>query len=42
MREGECMECGGMYEEVDEDLRESFIKEKNKISEMFDRFKRFN
>ena len=42
MREGECMECGGMYEEVDEDLRESFFKEKDRISEMFDRFKKFN
>jgi len=42
MREGECMECGGMYEDVDEDLRESFLKEKKKISEMFDRFKRFS
>lgn len=42
MREGECMECGGMYEDVDEDLRESFLKEKNRISEMFDRFNKFN
>lgn len=42
MYEGECMECGGMYEDVDEDLRESFLKEKKKISEMFDRFKRFS
>ena len=44
MKEGECMECGSgsMYEEVDEDLRESFFKEKDRISEMFDRFKKFN
>ena len=42
MREGECMECGGMYEDVDGDLRESFFKEKDRISEMFDRFKKFN
>ena len=42
MREGECVECGGMYEEIDEDLRESFFTEKDRISEMFDRFKKFN
>jgi hypothetical protein len=42
MREGECMECGGMYEEMDDDLKESFLKEKQRISEMFDRFKKFN
>ena len=42
MVEGECMECGGMYEDIDEDLRESFFKEKDRISEMFDRFKKFN
>ena len=42
MYEGECMECGGMYEEIDDDLRESFKKEKERISEMFDRFKKFN
>ena len=29
-------------EEVDEDLRESFVKQKNKISEMFERFNRYN
>jgi hypothetical protein len=42
MMEGECVECGGMYEEVDDDLKESFLKEKQRISEMFDRFKKFN
>jgi hypothetical protein len=42
MREGECMECGTMYEEMDSDLKESFLKEKQRISEMFDRFKKFN
>lgn len=42
MYEGECMECGGMYEEMDDDLKESFKKEKERISEMFDRFKKFN
>jgi hypothetical protein len=42
MREGECMECGGMYEGVDEDLMESLKKEKNRITEMFDRFSKFN
>ena len=29
-------------EEVDEDLRESFIQQKNKITEMFNRFNRYN
>ena len=29
-------------EEIDEDLRESFIEQKNKIQEMFNRFKRYN
>lgn len=42
MREGECVECGSMYEEIDEDLKESFTQEKQRISEMFDRFKKFN
>ena len=41
MKEGECKECGTMYEEVDEDLRESFIEDKQRIHEMFDRFKKF-
>ena len=42
MREGECMECGTMYEGMDSDLKESFFKEKQRISEMFDRFNKFN
>ena len=44
MKEGECKECGSgsMYEEVDEDLRESFIEDKEQITEMFNRFKKFN
>lgn len=29
-------------EEVDEDLRESFVTQKNKITEMFERFNRYN
>ena len=29
-------------EEVDEDLRESFVQQKNKITEMFNRFNRYN
>ena len=41
MKEGECKECGTMYEEVDEDLQESFIEDKQRIHEMFDRFKKF-
>jgi len=41
MTEGECQECGSMYEEVDEDLRESFIEDRERINEMFDRFKKF-
>lgn len=41
MKEGECKECGSMYEEVDEDLRESFIEDRERINEMFDRFKKF-
>ena len=41
MKEGECKECGTMYEEVDEDLRESFIEDRQQIHEMFDRFKKF-
>ena len=42
MKEGECKECGSMYEEVDEDLKESFIEDKERITEMFNRFKKFN
>jgi hypothetical protein len=30
------------FEEVDEDLKESFLTQKNKINEMFNRFKRYN
>ena len=40
MKEGMC-ECG-MYEEVDEEIRESLKDEKNKITEMFNRFKNYN
>ena len=32
----------GDFEEVDEDLRESFLTQKNKINEMFNRFNRYN
>jgi len=42
MTEGECLECGSMYEEVDVDLRESFIKDRQRINEMFNRFNKFN
>jgi hypothetical protein len=30
------------FEEVDEDLKESFLAQKNKINEMFNRFKKYN
>ena len=30
------------FEEIDEDLKESFINQKNKIQEMFNRFNRYN
>jgi hypothetical protein len=30
------------FEEVDEDLKESFLQQKNKINEMFNRFKKYN
>ena len=49
--EGEmCEQCGlsesmcecGMYEEMDSDLHESFRNEKQKITEMFNRFKNYN
>ena len=40
MKEGMC-ECG-MYEEVDEEIRKSLKDEKNKITEMFNRFKNYN
>jgi len=39
--EGECMECG-MYEEIDEDLHESFKTQRESILENFNRFKKFN
>ena len=39
--EGECMECG-MYEEIDEDLHESFKTQRETILENFNRFKKFN
>ena len=31
-----------IIDEIDEDLRESFISQKNKIQEMFNRFKKYN
>ena len=48
--EAMCEQCGlseaicecGMYEEIDEDLHETFKQEKQKITEMFNRFKKFN
>ena len=30
------------FEEVDEDLKESFLAQRNKINEMFNRFKNYN
>lgn len=42
MKEGECMECGALYEEIDEDLHESFKEQRMKINEMFNRFSKFN
>lgn len=42
MREGKCMECGSLYEEMDEELHESFKQERMKINEMFNRFKKYN
>jgi uncharacterized membrane protein len=41
MMEGECIECGGLYENLDEDLIESLKVEKSKINEMFKRFDRY-
>ena len=41
MVEGECMECG-MYEEIDEELHESFKTQREQILENFNRFKKFN
>ena len=40
--EGECVECGDMYEKVDTDLHESFDNERKMIREMFNRFNKFN
>ena len=42
MSEGECVECGDMYEKVDTDLHESFDNERKMIREMFNRFNKFN
>jgi hypothetical protein len=42
MREGECMECGSLYEEIDEDLHESFSENRKQIKEMMNRFNKFN
>lgn len=50
IEESMCNECGlresmcecGMYEEMDDELHESFRKEKQKITEMFNRFKKYN
>ena len=48
--ESMCEQCGlsesmcecGMYEEIDDELHESFKNEKQKITEMFNRFKKYN
>ena len=42
MSEGECVDCGAMYEKVDTDLHESFNNERKMIREMFNRFNKFN
>ena len=42
MSEGECVECGAVYEKVDTDLHESFDNERKMIREMFNRFNKFN
>ena len=42
MSEGECVDCGAMYEKVDTDLHESFDNERKMIREMFNRFNKFN
>jgi hypothetical protein len=42
MMEGECLEQCEMYEEIDEDLHESFKEQREKILENFNRFKKFN
>ena len=42
MVEGECVEQCGMYEEIDEELHESFKTQREQILENFNRFKKFN
>ena len=42
MREGQCMEQCGMYEEIDEELHEAFKTQREQILENFNRFKKFN
>jgi len=50
IEENMCEQCGmteslcecWMKEEVEEDLQESFKQEKEKITEMFNRFKKYN
>jgi hypothetical protein len=42
MFEGECVECGSLYEEIDEEIHESFTKNRKMIKEMFNRVGRFN
>jgi predicted CopG family antitoxin len=50
IKENMCEQCGmtetlcecWMKEEVEEDLQESFKKEKERITEMFNRFKKYN
>ena len=42
MFEGECVECGSLYEEIDEEIHESFTKNRKQIKEMFNRISRFN
>ena len=39
---GECMECGSLYEEMDEEIHESFKKDRRLIKEMFNKFKKYN
>jgi ribosomal protein S17E len=36
------MECGSMYEEIDDELHESFKENTKVIKEMFNRFSKFN
>ena len=42
MFEGECVQCGSLYEEIDEEIHESFTKNRKQIKEMFNRISRFN